>query len=146
MILPNVKLTDVEMKYISLLESITGTAVLDCVIDNVNDRVIFLVKKGQVGLAVGRNGANIRRLRKLLGKDIEIVEFADTLEELIKNSLFPAKVVSIQVRTDSRGRRTVVAAVPTNQKGIAIGKGGKNIARAKLLAKRYFDVDNVVVQ
>lgn len=144
--LPSVKLTDIEMKYISLLESITGTAVLDCIIDEPNNRVIFLVKKGQVGLAVGRNGTNIRRLRRLLGKDVEIVEYAETLEELVKNSLFPAKVLSIQVRTDFKGRKTVIAAVPANQKGIAIGKGGKNIARAKLLAKRYFDVDNVIVQ
>ena len=144
--MPTVKLTDLEMKYITLLESITGTTVVDCVIDNDNNRIIFLVKKGQAGLAVGRNGSNIKRLRKLLGKDIEIVEYSETLEGLIRNSLFPARVTSVGVRTDSSGRKIVVASVPPAEKGIAIGREGRNIARARLLAKRYFDVDNVIVQ
>ncbi len=144
--MPSVKLTDLEMKYISLVESLTGTTVIDCVIDNNNNRIIFLVKKGQAGLAVGRDGNNVKRLRKLIGKDVEIVEYSDTLEDLIKNSLFPARVTSIRLRKDSSGRKIVIATVPPNEKGIAIGREGKNIARARLLARRYFDVDNVIVQ
>ncbi|RLE85850.1 MAG: NusA-like transcription termination signal-binding factor [Thermoprotei archaeon] len=141
-----VKLTDVEMKYISLVESLTGTTVIDCVIDDNNNRIIFLVKKGQAGLAVGKDGNNVKRLRRLIGKDVEIVEYSDELEELIKNSLFPARVTSVKVRKDSAGRRIVVAVVPPSEKGIAIGKDGKNIARARLLARRYFDVDNIIIQ
>ncbi|HDI31566.1 MAG TPA: NusA-like transcription termination signal-binding factor [Thermofilum sp.] len=144
--MPSVKLTDLEMKYISLVESLTGTTVIDCIIDNNNNRIIFLVKKGQAGLAVGRDGNNVKRLRKLIGKDVEIVEYSDTLEDLIKNSLFPARVTSIRLRKDSSGRKIVIATVPPNEKGIAIGREGKNIARARLLARRYFDVDNVIVQ
>lgn len=144
--MPSVKLTDLEMKYISLVESLTGTTVIDCVIDNDNNRIIFLVKKGQAGLAVGRDGNNVKRLRKLIGKDVEIVEYSDTLEDLIKNSLFPARVTSIRLRKDLSGRKIVIATVPPNEKGIAIGREGRNIARARLLARRYFDVDNVIVQ
>lgn len=144
--MPSVKLTDVEMKYINLVETITGTTVLDCVIDEQNNRIIFLVKKGQVGLAVGKNGANIKRLRKLMGKDVEIVEHAETLEELIRNSLFPAHVTAIKVRTTLSGKKIAVALVPPAEKGLAIGRAGRNIARARIIVKRYFDIDNVLIQ
>lgn len=142
----SIKLTDVEMKYIYLLESITGVTTMDCVIDDENNRIIFLVKKGQAGIAVGRNGINIKRLQKLLGKNVEIVEYAETLEELIKNSLFPARVLSVRLKKDTSNRKIVVVSVPANERGLAIGKDGKNIKRARMLAKRYFDVDWVALE
>ncbi len=143
--MPTIKLTDMEMKYISLLEGLTGVTVMDCVIDEEWDRVIYLVKPGQVGLAVGRDGINVKNLRKFIGKDVEIVEYAERLEDLIRNSLFPARVSHIRVRTSVNGRKIVVVSVNPSEKGLAIGKGGRNIARARLLAKRYFGVDNVVI-
>ncbi|RLE63896.1 MAG: NusA-like transcription termination signal-binding factor [Thermoprotei archaeon] len=142
----SIKLTDVEMKYIYLLESITGVTTMDCVIDEENNRIIFLVKKGQVGIAVGRNGINIKRLQKLIGKNVEIVEYAETLEELIKNSLFPARVLSVRLKKDANNRKIVVVSVPANEKGLAIGKDGKNIKRARILAKRYFNIDWVTLE
>ncbi|MCD6458440.1 MAG: NusA-like transcription termination signal-binding factor [Thermoprotei archaeon] len=141
-----IKLTDVEMKYIYLLESLTGVTSLDCVIDEEYNRIIFLVKKGQVGIAVGRNGINIRRLQKILGKNVEIVEYAETMEDLIKNSLFPARVISVRLKKDANNRKIAVVSVPAQEKGLAIGKDGKNIKRARLLAKRYFDIDWVTLE
>jgi len=35
--------------------------------------------------------------------------------------------------------------VDPHDKGMAIGKSGKNIAKTRLLMKRHFDLDNVVV-
>jgi N utilization substance protein A len=35
--------------------------------------------------------------------------------------------------------------VHPEDKGIAIGRGGRNIHRARLILKRYYDVDNVIV-
>lgn len=144
--MPSIKLTEVEMRYITLLEGLTGTTVLDCVVDEQNNRVIFLVKPGQVGLAVGRNGVNVKRLRKLIGKDVEIVEYAETPEKLIRNSLFPAQIISVRVKTDSNGRKIALVSVPPSEKGLAIGRGGRNISRARILAKRHFDIDNVIIQ
>ncbi len=144
--MPSIKLTEVEMRYITLLEGLTGTTVLDCVVDEQNNRVIFLVKPGQVGLAVGRNGVNVKRLRKLIGKDVEIVEYAETPEKLIRNSLFPAQIISVRVKTDSNGRKIALVSVPPSEKGLAIGRGGRNISRARILAKRHFDIDNVLIQ
>ncbi|MCD6509448.1 MAG: NusA-like transcription termination signal-binding factor [Thermoprotei archaeon] len=143
--MPSIRLTAEEMRYISLFESITGASARDCVYDSQLNRLIFLVRPGEVGLAVGRNGIKVKQLRKLLGKNIEVVEYAETPEKLITNSLFPAKIRNVRITKTNDGRKIAIVLVDPSHKGLAIGKDGRNISRARILARRYFDIDNVVI-
>lgn len=140
-----IKLTEREMKYIALFQDVTGASVRDCIIDDENNRIIFLVKPGEVGLAIGKGGVNVKRLRRLLDKDIEVVEYAEKLEELAANALMPARVKGVKLVRTSNGRRIVYVTVDPKDKGIAIGKGGRNVSKARLILKRYFDVDSVII-
>jgi len=144
--LPNIKMTEEEMKYIAFFESITGVTVIDCILDREKNRLIFLVKKGYVGKAVGKNGINIKRLNKLTGKNIEVVEYSEKMDELIKNSLFPASVQSVRLSKNINGKKVVYVSVPPKEKGLAIGKEGRNISRAILILKRYFDIEHIILQ
>lgn len=139
-----IRLTENEIQYISLFEAITQVEAIDCINDEENDRLIFVVKRGMAGKAIGSKGSNARLLRKLFGRDVEIVEKGETLEEMLSAALFPAKILSIDIKEGSNGSRVAVVQVPESQKGIAIGKNGRNVKRAKLLVKRYFGVDVVV--
>ena len=58
--MPEIKLTAEEMRYIALFQDLTRATVRDCIIDNDENRIIFLVKPGDMGLAIGRNGINIK--------------------------------------------------------------------------------------
>jgi len=140
-----IKLTTEEMKYIALFQDITRASVMDCIIDDNNNRIIFLVKPGEVGLAVGRGGINVKRMKRLLGKDIEVVEYAEKLEDLVKNALMPARVKSVKLITTGDGRKIVYVTVDPKDKGIAIGKGGRNVSKARLILNRYFKVDSIVI-
>jgi len=140
-----IKLTTEEMKYIALFQDITRASVMDCIIDDNNNRIIFLVKPGEVGLAVGRGGVNVKRMKRLLGKDIEVVEYAEKLEDLVKNALMPARVKSVKLITTGDGRKIVYVTVDPKDKGIAIGKGGRNVLKARLILNRYFKVDSIVI-
>jgi len=142
--LPEIKLTPNELRYISILQDLTGATVKDCIIDEENGRVIFIVARGHAGMAIGRRGSNIVRLKKLIGKDIEIVEEGQSLEELAANSVAPARVRDVKV-AEIAGKKTVYISVHPEDKGLAIGKNGKNVTRAKIVLKRYYDVDNVVI-
>ena len=144
--MPNIRLSDEEMRYITLFESITGATAKDCIIDNEGNRIIFLIKQGEMGMAIGKNGVNIKRATKLIGKPVEVVEAADTPEELIKNALFPAKVHAVKITRDASGRLIANVAVDPKDKGLAIGKDGMKIQRARILAKRYFDIDAVIIR
>ena len=139
-----IKLTGDEMRYIALFENITGATANDCVIDNEGDRIIFIAKPGEMGLAIGKGGKNINMLRKMTGRPIEVVEFGDTVEALVRNSLAPAKVKEIRI-TERPDRKIVVVEVDAKDKALAIGKNGRTIDKTRMLAKRYYQIDHVQI-
>ncbi len=140
----SIRLSTEEIRYLTLFESITGASVKDCIVEEDEDKVIFVVRKGDMGLAIGRGGSNINRAKKLIGKKIEIVEHSDDPVEFIENIFKPIKTkVSIM---EKNGKKIAVVNVDFGNKGLAIGKGGKNINKAKLLVGRHHDIDDVVVR
>jgi len=139
-----VKLTPEELRYMALLHELTGVHVRDCVIDDRFNRIIFVVNPDEIGRAIGPRGINVQRLRKILGKDIEIVGYSNKLEDMAKLALVPARVRDVRV-VERAGKKTVYVSVEPTDKGIAIGRNGKNVARVKTLLSRYFGIDNVVI-
>ncbi|MGD0549012.1 MAG: NusA-like transcription termination signal-binding factor [Candidatus Bathyarchaeia archaeon] len=139
-----IRLGSDEMRYIALFESITGATANDCLIDSLGDRIIFIAKPGQMGLAIGKAGKNINALRRMTGKPVEVVEASESVEGLIKNSLAPAKIKEIRV-TERPDKKIVVVEVEPKDKAIAIGKNGRTIDKTRMLAKRYFQIDHVQI-
>jgi len=137
-----IKFSMEEMRLIALFENITGATANDCIIDS--DRIIFIAKTGEMGLAIGKGGKNINMLRKMTGKPIEVVEFADTVEGLVKSCLAPAKVKEVRI-TERPDRKIVVVEVEPKDKALAIGKNGRTIDKTRMLAKRYYQVDHVQI-
>ncbi len=139
----SIKLGGNEIRYISLFESITGAVARDCVIDD--DRIIFIVKPGNIGLAIGKKGINIKRVRDFLQKPIEVVEFAQSPEDFIKNTLAPARIKMITITERRDGKKVAMVTVNEKDRGIAIGKNGKNVARARMLARRHYNIEDVII-
>jgi transcription termination/antitermination protein NusA len=140
-----VKLTTEGIRYIALFESLTRAVARDCYIDDENDRVIFVVKKGDMGLAIGKNGNNINRVKRSIGKHIEIVEFSGDVDEFIANALQPVSVKKVQVVT-KESKKLAYVEVTSKDRGIAIGKNGRNINKAKVLAQRHYGLEDVIIQ
>jgi N utilization substance protein A len=133
------------MRFIALLENLTGAIAKDCVVETEGNRIIFVIRPGDMGLAIGKNGMNIERARKVIGRSVEIVEYAETPEEFLKNIIAPAKVRGIKLTKNSEGNTIAHVTVDPHDKGMAIGKSGKNIAKTRLLMKRHFDLSNVMI-
>ncbi len=140
-----IRLTNEELKYIALFESLTGATVKDCIIDERFDRIIFVVKEGNAGLAIGKRGRNIEILEKMTKKKYEIVEFSDDPVQLIKNALKPARVKEVRLTKKLDGSTIAIVSVDHRDKGIAIGKNGKNAEKIRFLARRYFQISNVFI-
>jgi N utilization substance protein A len=141
-----IRFTSDEMRYIALFESVTGAVATDCIIDKDRDRIIIIVKAGDAGLAIGKHGSRIKLLKRMVRKDIEIVEYADNPEDFIKNSFAPARIKEIRITDRLDNRKVAVVTVENRDKGIAIGKSGRTAERTRFLAKRYFQIDNVVIR
>jgi N utilization substance protein A len=140
-----IKLTSDELRLMSLFQSITSVTARDCVVDDKMDRVIFIVNKGQMGLAIGKGGATIRQLQNVVARKVELVEYSDDASDFVRNILNPQMVndVKITVRTD--GSKQAVVLVDAKRKGVVVGKEGRNAEKARLLAKRYFQISNVLI-
>jgi len=140
-----IKFTSTEMRYIALFESITGASVKDCILNEEQGRVIFVVNEGQIGMAIGRGGRNIRILERMTGKKHEIIEYSEDPAQFIKNALKPAVVKEVRITERPDGKRIAVVSVHPRDKGVAIGKNGRNAERLRFLAKRYFQIQNVSI-
>jgi N utilization substance protein A len=140
-----IKITSTEMRYIALFESVTNASAKDCIIDEEQSRVIFIINEGQIGVAIGRGGRNIHTLERMTGKKHEIIEYSDDPVKFIKNALKPAVVKEVRVSERPDGKKIAVVAVNPKDKGVAIGKNGKNAERLRFLAKRYFQIQNVSI-
>jgi N utilization substance protein A len=139
-----IKLTSEEMRYITLFEGMTGARVHDCVIDESENRIIFVVKKGDIGIAIGRRGDNIRKARRVIGKSIRVIEYSDDIIEFLKNTFAPAQVKNVNV-VEHDGKRVAIMTVEKHEKGIVIGAKGKKIQNAKKLAHRYYGIHDILI-
>jgi N utilization substance protein A len=141
-----IKFTSREMRYIALFQSITGATVKDCIVDDSDlNRIIFVVKEGSIGMAIGKKGKNIHQLEKMTGKKHEVIEHSDNPAQFIKNALKPAKVDEVRITERMDGKTIAVISVNPKDKGVAIGKNGRNAERIRFLAKRYFQIQNVSI-
>ena len=140
-----IKFTDTEMRYIALFESITGASAKDCIVDEDQNKVIFLVTQGQIGAAIGRRGRNIHVLEKMTNKKQEVIEFSEDPVTFIKNALKPAVIKEVRITKKIDGKTIAVVNVHPKDKGVAIGKNGRNAERLRFLVKRYFLIQNVSI-
>jgi len=95
-VLNRIKITADEMRYIALFESITGATARDCLIDNTQNKIIFITKEKEAGLAVGKDGAKVKVLKRVTGRNIEIIEYAKDAQSFIKNAFVPARIREIR--------------------------------------------------
>jgi len=140
-----IRLTSKEMSYIALFENMTGATARDCIVDDELNRIIFIVKEGDLGVAIGKNGKNIHLLERMTGKKHEIIEHSDRPDQFIRNALKPAKVNEVRITERPDGKSIAVVSVNPRDKGVAIGKNGRNAERIRFLAKRYFQIQNVSI-
>jgi transcription termination/antitermination protein NusA len=140
-----IKLTPDEFSYLSLFQTITTAVARDCVIDDKMERVIFVVNKGQMGMAIGKGGSNIKQLQNVITKKIELVEYSEIPVNFIKNIFNSDMVQDVKISERVEGTKSAVVVVDMKKKGIIVGKDGRNVDKARILAKRYFNISNVLV-
>jgi N utilization substance protein A len=140
-----IKLTSDELRLMSLFQSITSATARDCIVDDKMDRVIFVVNKGQMGLAIGKGGSTIKQLQNMVTKKIELVEFSDDPAEFIRNMLNADMINDVRISERSDGTKQAVVTVDPRKKGAVVGREGRNAEKARLLARRYFQISNVLI-
>jgi transcription termination/antitermination protein NusA len=143
--MPQVVLTEECMRLISQFESLTGAGSRDCVVDNRNERIIFVINPGDMGLAIGKSRSSIKKASEVMGKRIEVVEYSTDPAQFLRNCFLPAQVTGVDFDTNEEDQQVAHIEVRSEDRGLAIGKAGKNIFKAKVLALRQHDIADVVL-
>jgi N utilization substance protein A len=140
-----IKISTDEIKYIGLFESMTGATVKDCIFEDNRNKIVYVVKEGDMGLAIGKNGTNAQKVKETLNKPIDIIEYSEDPVKFIKNIIWPVKVKSIHVSERKDGKKIAILDINKKDKGLVIGKEGKNIDRIKNLLKRHHNLDDIMI-
>ncbi|MGP8125751.1 MAG: NusA-like transcription termination signal-binding factor [Nitrososphaerales archaeon] len=140
-----IKLTSDELSMLSMFQGMTGATARDCVIDEKQNRVIFMVAKGQMGLAIGKDGASVKKIERAFRRPVEVVEWADDVEGVVRNALGAKYVQEVRVGDRLDGTKGVVVVVDYRKKGAVLGIGGKNAEKVRLLVRRYFGIGSVQI-
>lgn len=139
-----VKLNSEGIRYIALFENLTGARAMDCY-ELDEGRLIFVVKNGDMGLAIGKAGDHINRVKKAIGKQIEVVEHSEDPAEFVKNAFHPVSIKNVNTVVKD-GKRIAYVEVLTKERGLAIGRDGKNIEKVKKLSLRHHNINDVIIQ
>jgi N utilization substance protein A len=128
--------------YIRLFEERTGARVKDCL--EAEDKLVYLVYPGEIHKAVGPGGAVVERLKEMLKKEIQVIEYSDDAEVLVRNVFFAFSPQKVDFAPKGKGRHATVTVDPA-WKARAIGKAGKNLKIARAIVMRHSDVVSVSV-
>jgi len=129
----------------SLFQNVTGATARDCIDDEKQNRVIFVVNNGKMGLAIGKGGMHIKSLQNIVKRNVELVEFDDDPVKFL-GSLLNSKLISdVKINNRPDGTKQAVVMVDPRKKGIVVGREGRNAEKARLLAKRYFNITSVLI-
>ena len=139
----DIMLSNENMQYINMAAKITKAAIIDCLI--LDEKLIFIVDKGQIGLALGQKAKNLNKLRNLFKKNIKFVEYNKNKEKFIKNLCKPYNVKKISFEGSDEEPIAKIE-VDTSDKSKIIGKGGKNIEIIRNLAKRHHKIKDVQIK
>jgi len=153
MIQKKIRLDRQSMELISLFNNISGAIIKDCLIfespETKSEIIIFLVKKEDVGKAIGKAGEHVKDLMVKLQKKIDVIPWSENLEQFIQFILNTTKnsiqVQNIEIKQSRNEKKTVIISVRPQDRGKAIGKEGSMIKKIKLLVLRHFEVDNVII-
>ncbi|MBN2454585.1 NusA-like transcription termination signal-binding factor [Candidatus Woesearchaeota archaeon] len=121
------------MSFMTFFESMTRVPLKDCLVDG-NSQLVFVVEQGTIGKAIGKKGANARRLEKALNRKIKIVEFNPLPEEFAKNLISPLKA-----EISEEEGVLIMKCNDGTTRSLLIGRGAKNLKNYESILRRHFD-------
>jgi len=129
------------LKWISFFDRCTGVAPRDCFVDDF-DCLVFVVPGDKIGLAIGKGGLNVRRLRDSFKRSVRVVGFDEDVCVFVKNVFRPVEVGEVSFVDGV----VCVKSVDVKNRGLLIGRGGSNLRNVEGVVRRFFEVKEVRVE
>jgi len=137
-----IRLNKDEINLITKVESLTGARIRDCLIED--GVACFIVKKGDMGLAIGKGDINVGRVSKTVGMDVRFIEYDEDGRAFIQNLFAPTKPKTVSL-SGSNEKKAIIT-VNKYDKGKIIGQNGRKINLAKKLASRHHNIKDIKIK
>lgn len=121
--------------YANTFENLTRVGVKDCFLDK-NNNLVFIVDFGKAGMAIGKDGSNIKRLSNMLKKRIRVIEFNSDPVKFTANAIQPLKG---EIRQEDK--IIFIKADSMQDKAKLIGRNRQNLNALQELINKYFDYE-----
>ncbi len=128
------KLDSTLIGYVTTFENLVHVDVSDAFFDA--DVLVFLVKPGDAGKAIGRQGSKIKTLSRLLKKRIKVMELSDDVVTFVRKALEPLDVGEVVL--DEEKKTLLLKPVEVQTKAQIIGRNGKRLEGLQAMVRRYF--------
>lgn len=120
----------------TLFENVTGAKVKDFFEDG--NVFVFVIEEGSIKKAV----VSLKKVEGLVKKKIRIIGFSSDPVKFINNLLYPLKVEDINKEED----KIVIKCSDSKIKGRIFGRDKENLKKIEGLMKKYYNINEVIVQ
>jgi NusA-like KH domain protein len=128
------------MKSIILFENLTHVKVKDAYLRN--GSIWYVVEKGGMFRAVGKNGVKVKKIENLLKKKVKVIESSEDICKFTSNLIYPVKAESIEFIDEN----LIISVRDTKSKGLLIGRERKNLKDLKEVLLRYFKFEDIQIK
>ena len=94
-----------------------------------------------MGLAIGKQGKNLKRVENAIKKPIRVIEFDEDVKQFIKNYAYPLRDLEIE----QIDKKINIKGKDTKTKAMLIGRDRVNLKKMINTVSRYFKVEDITV-
>jgi len=158
-----IKLTADELMLMSMFQTFTGVRPINCILENNN--IFFIIDSQDLPKLIveSRHLPNMRKalksksietavlrewtkeLSRTLRKNVFIIKYVNDAKEFLRNffMLKPDETINIVNRS---GKKYAIIRVQPKRRGMIIGRGGFRAKVGRELAKKYFNLETVLIR
>ncbi|MBN2517724.1 MAG: NusA-like transcription termination signal-binding factor [Candidatus Altiarchaeota archaeon] len=126
------RLNTQDLRYMNAFEKLTGACVVECF--EAEGALNFIVQEGSLGMAIGKKGSNITKVKSAIGKRVMVYEDGKDIDSFLK------KLCSPMSPRITRGEGSLKVELPKRDRD---DMPGRRIRIIKELVKRRFDIPEV---
>lgn len=159
-----IKLTADELMLMSMFQTLTGVRPINCILENNN--VFFIIDKEDLPKLImeSRHLPNMRRalksksieaavlreltkeLARTLRKNVFIVKYSNDPKEFLKNFFMLKPDETVDIVNRSGGKKYAIIRVQPKRRGMIIGREGFRARIGRELAKKYFNLETILIR